>query len=115
MNAEETARKAFDDLKGAIADLTEAQDRDTQDRILHDLQDWLTAQIGHTSGRHGGYIVTLEQRVKDEDAMFMTRFLLNIRGVIAVDPIPDDPAMHIAERRALYRMKDAIEAAVFDV
>lgn len=113
MNAKETAYTAFADLKGALADLADANDWDVRDEILRELQDFAIGEIGHDD-RHGGYVVTLDQRVKDEDAAVMMRLLLNIRGVVAVDPVPDDPAMHIAERRALYRMKDAIEAAVFD-
>lgn len=112
MNAEETARAALDDLQGAIADLAGSENWDTQAEILHDIQAWLLRDGNPLNAADGGYLVTLDRRIKDEDAAIMRRFLLNIVGVIAVDPVPDDAKTHIAERRALYRMKSAIEEAI---
>jgi hypothetical protein len=110
---ETAARRNFNDLKAAVAALAEAQDWDAYHDLMGDVQDWVVDEVGHMNARHGGYVVTLDERVKDEDAAVMQRLFLNIRGVVAVDPVEDDPAMRIAERRALYRMKDAIEAAIY--
>jgi hypothetical protein len=114
VNAEEAARAHAEDLKAEIANLADAEDWEAHAEIMSGLQDWVLKQAGIISARHSGYLVTLDQRLKDEDAVVMQRFLLNIKGVIAVEPIPDTPPMHIAERRALYRIQAAIEGAIYD-
>jgi hypothetical protein len=114
MNAEEAARAHATDMKAEIDNLAAAEDWDAHAEIMSDLQDWVLKQAGVTSASHAGYIVILDRRLKDEDAQVMHRFLLNIKGVIAVEPVPENASMHIAERRALYRIQAAIEEAIYD-
>lgn len=110
----EVARSLLAQFKQNMATLAEREDWDQHYDLLHDLLDWGHKTAGHLGDRHGGYTVVLDRGLRDEDTILIMRFLLNITGVIAVDPIPENAGMHIAERRALYRMKTAIEEAIHD-
>lgn len=114
-SAEEAARRYLAGLKDEMDDLGREETNEAGDahfEILHDILDWALKTAGHLEDRHGGYVVVLRRGLRDEDTVMLMRFLLNINGVIAVNPIPEDAKMHIAERRALYRMKDAIDGAI---
>ncbi len=108
------AQEALGTFKHRMAQLADLAEWDVHYDLLHDLLDWGHKTAGHLGDRHGGYTVVLDRGLRDEDTVLIMRFLLNITGVIAVDPIPENVGMHIAERRALYRMKTAIEEAIHD-
>ena len=59
--------------------------------------------------RHVGYIVTLEQAVREDDA---ERGILNairmVKGVASVEPVIDSPATQIAEARARNQLIDKL-------
>jgi hypothetical protein len=110
----EVARHCLTQLKASMATLAELEEWDHHYDLLHDLLDWGHKTAGHLGTRHGGYLVVLDRGLRDEDTVLIMRFLLNIAGVIAVDPVPENAGMHVAERRALYRMRDAIEEAIRD-
>lgn len=114
MNAEESARDHLTNLIAEMSDLAEREDWDAHGDILHTVLGWALKTAGALGDRHGGYTVVLDRGLRDEDTVLIMRFLLNITGVIAVDPIPENAGTHIAERRALYRMRDAIEEAIHD-
>ena len=50
--------------------------------------------------RHAGYIVTLEQDVREDDAEAIINALRMVRGVESVDPVVSDHRNHIGEERA---------------
>ena len=49
--------------------------------------------------RHSGYIVTLAEDIREDDAEAVIAALKMIKGVIAVTPVVHDHAMLIAEQR----------------
>lgn len=110
----EAARNLLTQFKRNMATLAELEEWDHHYDLLHDFLDWGHQTARHLGDRHGGYTVVLDRGLRDEDTVLIMRFLLNINGVIAVDPIPENAGMHIAERRALYRMKAAMEEAIGD-
>lgn len=50
--------------------------------------------------RHAGYIVTLEGDIREDDAEAIINALRLVRGVLSVEPVVADVAVHIAEKRA---------------
>lgn len=50
--------------------------------------------------RHAGYIVTLEEDIRADDAQNTIRALSMVRGVASVEPVVSDVAVQIAEARA---------------
>jgi hypothetical protein len=50
--------------------------------------------------RHSGYIVTLEQEVREDDAEVIIAAIGMIKGVLTVDPVVADATRHIERRRA---------------
>lgn len=50
--------------------------------------------------RHAGYIVTLADNLRDDDAEPILNALRMISGVLSVEPIVADVDLHIAQSRA---------------
>lgn len=50
--------------------------------------------------RHGGYIVTLEEGIREDDAEGTLSAIRQIRRVIKVEPIVETIETHIAQARA---------------
>jgi hypothetical protein len=49
--------------------------------------------------RHAGYIVTLADDVREDDAQAIIAALGMVKGVLSVEPITADPRTFIAEAR----------------
>ena len=58
--------------------------------------------------RHAGYIVTLEDDVREDDAESILTALRMVRGVINVQPIIADSMLAIARSRAEHELKNRI-------
>lgn len=50
--------------------------------------------------RHAGYVVVLEQDIRDDDATPTINAIRQIRGVLTVEPIITDAGSMIGEARA---------------
>lgn len=50
--------------------------------------------------RHTGYVVTLSDDFREDDAEAIISALKMIKGVLAVDPVPSDLVFHMAYTRA---------------
>ena len=62
--------------------------------------------------RHAGYIVTLEQDVREDDAEAIINALRMVRGVGSVEPIVSDHRNHIGEKRARLDMERRLFAVL---
>jgi hypothetical protein len=59
--------------------------------------------------RHAGYIVTLTDDIREDDAEESVLTALRmVKGVISVEPVVADHAQHIAEERADHRWREAL-------
>jgi hypothetical protein len=55
--------------------------------------------------RHAGYLVTLDTNVRDDDAQPTIAAILQIKGVLSVDPIINTGEMEVRESIAKTRAK----------
>lgn len=62
--------------------------------------------------RHAGYLVTLAENVRDDDAQDIIGAIRMVKGVLAVDPVVADPLGAIAENRARSDLTQKIWAAL---
>ena len=64
--------------------------------------------------RHAGYIITLEQNIREDDSEATIAALKQIKGVLNVEPVVGDHRIAIAEARArmdlTQKLFDALEA-----
>lgn len=61
--------------------------------------------------RHKGYVVTLENDIREDDAAEIVKLIGMVKGVIAVQPIVNDISTMIAEERA----REEIRNQLFDL
>jgi len=64
------------------------------------------------SDRHMGYIVTLENNIKDENAQSILDAIGMVKGVISVRPVVSDFVGHMAEERARRKLADKLWKAL---
>jgi hypothetical protein len=65
--------------------------------------------------RHAGYIVSLDESVRDEDAEQIITALRQIRGVVSVRPVVEDVQAHIGQERARAELSSRITAALHEI
>lgn len=58
--------------------------------------------------RHAGYVVTLADDIREDDAEATINAIRQIKGVIGVQPVVSDPAMLLAEMRANVKWRERI-------
>lgn len=58
--------------------------------------------------RHAGFVVTLAQDVREDDAEAVIAALRMVKGVVDVQPVAGDYGLHIAEVRAEERWRERI-------
>lgn len=63
--------------------------------------------------RHAGFIVTLQNDMRDDDAKATINAILQIKNVISVEPIASDPMLQIAQRRAEQVIGGKVFAVVY--
>jgi hypothetical protein len=63
--------------------------------------------------RHAGYLVTLEQDVRDDNAEALIAAIKQLRGVLKVDPIVSDVHVGIAQARAEFEIRERVLAALW--
>ena len=54
--------------------------------------------------RHAGYVVTLEEDIREDDAANIVCALNMVEGVLSVRPVVGSVDIHIAEERARTRL-----------
>lgn len=112
----ERAEQALSELQGAVAALRDSEheeDDDTAWGVLRDVVRWaLDIDPRTLDGSYGGYLVVLDERVKDEDADMMLQVLLRIGGVIAVSPVREDAQAYFATARLQRRLRDHLSEAL---
>jgi hypothetical protein len=62
------------------------------------------------SDRHAGYLVTLAEDVKDEDAQAIIAALGMVKGVLKVRPVVANPMTYIGRDRADVEWRERIHA-----
>ena len=63
--------------------------------------------------RHSGYIVVLDNDIREDDAEATVNALRQIKGVLTVKPITADPAQVIAASRIRVEIATAVMNALF--
>lgn len=63
--------------------------------------------------RHKGYIITLRDDIRDEDAEKIMTAIIMISGVIGVQPLIAEPMDIIAENRARRKLTDQMFDILF--
>lgn len=58
--------------------------------------------------RHAGYIVTLEQDLRDDDAKTLIDAIELLRGVVSVQPIVAEYLTHVARERIRRELVDKL-------
>jgi nitrate reductase NapAB chaperone NapD len=62
--------------------------------------------------RHAGYVVVLDDSLREDDAQATLNALRQIKGVIAVEPVVDDAHAVIARNRAYHDLEARLWAAL---
>jgi hypothetical protein len=62
--------------------------------------------------RHAGYVVTLADNVRDDDAEATIAAIRQIKGVRAIEPVVADPKLHIAHIRAQQELSERLWKAL---
>ncbi|MGY0065126.1 hypothetical protein ACWY4P_54060 (plasmid) [Streptomyces sp. LZ34] len=60
--------------------------------------------------RHAGYVVTLDEDVRDDDSQAIINALLLIKGVRSVEPIAGDHQLLIAKQRVRDEFREKVLA-----
>ncbi len=61
------------------------------------------------TNRHAGYMVVLEESIREDDAKHIITALSQVKGVISVEPVVDDlTGVQIGEARAEARWRRAV-------
>lgn len=64
--------------------------------------------------RHAGYIVTLENDIREDDAEYITNALLMIKGVLSVRPIVSDVELMVAKDRVDLQWREKLRQLLRD-
>ena len=62
--------------------------------------------------RHAGYIVTLAQDIREDDAKAVITALRMVKGVMSVEPVVADIQYHMAEQRINREWTDRLYAMI---
>ena len=63
--------------------------------------------------RHAGYVVTLQRPVREDDAETILTAIRMIKGVIAVDPVGDDPGLWCARSQVDMEWREKLRALMY--
>jgi hypothetical protein len=64
--------------------------------------------------RYAGYIVVLEDNIREDDAAHVINAIRMVKGVLSVAPVPDDYQQYIAERRRDDQWREALRTLLYD-
>jgi hypothetical protein len=65
--------------------------------------------------RHAGYVVTLKDDIREDDAAHLIDLLGHLKGVLSVTPIVSDFSVAIAEERAYGQLREQVYVALNEV
>jgi hypothetical protein len=65
--------------------------------------------------RHAGYIVTLKDDIREDDADFILNAIRMIKGVVGVEPIISSAEIHLAQTRITEQTRMSLHRAVDEV
>lgn len=60
--------------------------------------------------RHAGYLVVLEEDIRQDDALWTINAIKHIKGVVSVKPVIGSFDVHIAEERVRIEIWEKIRA-----
>ena len=63
--------------------------------------------------RHAGYLVTLVENIREDDAEHTRNALCQIKGVLSVTPVPADATLALATERALSELRAKLLDALY--
>jgi hypothetical protein len=58
--------------------------------------------------RHSGYVIVLDQDIREDDAEQLVQLFKNIKGVVKVAPVKSDASLQIAKERAVYELSEKL-------
>jgi len=64
--------------------------------------------------RHAGFIVVLENDIREDDAQATIKAIMQIKGVLNVAPIVADPMLEIAKTRAKIQIAEGIHKLLME-
>lgn len=64
--------------------------------------------------RHAGYVITLDQSIREDDAEQILTALRQIRGVASVTPVADSIDVQIGEQRALAELRSRLHEVLWE-
>lgn len=103
------ARLMFETVKQAIDECSP----DDRFEVCQEIYEWALSEVpAHTGEPHTAYLVTLDRPVKGETGFGVLNLLRMVRGVIGVDPVPDDHVMFVARKQAEHQFAEALWAAM---
>lgn len=60
--------------------------------------------------RHAGYVVVLDDDIREDDAQFVINALRMVKGVVAVEPVAGDHQLLIAQQRVRAEARERVVA-----
>lgn len=69
--------------------------------------------MGGMTDRHSGYVVTLAENLREDDAQGIINAIRQLRGVLAADPVPAEGA--VTEFLVARRERDALRTKLLDL
>ena len=63
--------------------------------------------------RHAGYLITLEDDIREDDAEHVINALRMIKGVMRVEPIVANIELHIAQERAKHELQQRMREVLW--
>jgi uncharacterized membrane protein len=63
--------------------------------------------------RLAGFIVTLAEDTREDDAEATIAAVRQIKGVLSVEPVVSDHILHMAEQRARHELREKLFAAIY--
>lgn len=63
--------------------------------------------------RHAGYLITLAENIREDDAEQTITALRQIKGVLTVEPVPANLELAIAHERALSELRGRLLDALY--
>lgn len=65
--------------------------------------------------RHSGYVVTLTQDIREDDADAILNALRMVKGVLSVEPVVGEPASFVTETRVRSEIREKLFALINEV
>lgn len=120
MKLADKAEALFQELRDTVKALRTSEDEHNKDAawgLTRTIADWAMSISGASGDAHGAYLVVLRKAVDDDDAELLSRLLLLIDGVIAVEPVEEgwrQRESEISVRIATHRVQNDLNEALHE-